>query len=129
MLTATSCAVQGQVRELQQTVVIPQIFAPPEIEPSWVPGAVVEVPPIFASGPFELKRPAVADPFTKYLERRLKRSYRNDWRWPAIQLDLARDSKESCAANSLASEYREAVEQFDDLRFQFFTDWEPEVYY
>gem|GEM_PF-5016101 len=130
MLAATSFNVQSQVLELQQTVVIPQTLGTPPPERSWVPGAVVEVPPIFATGPLELRRSSAADPFTKCLERRMKRRYPYLWKSPPIHLELSRQPNESCTADYLPSEYREAVEQFDDLRFQFAIDpdFDPDAY-
>jgi hypothetical protein len=125
-LGATCFHLQGQVLELQQTVVIPQTGVTHTLERRWAPGAVIEVPPIFATRTFELKRTAAEDAFTKYLERRLKRSYLYIWRWSAIHLELSRHPNESCTADYLTSEYREVVEQFDDLRFQFVVEEESE---
>ena len=124
MMLASSFPMQGQV--LQQTVVVPQTLGTPPPERRWAPGAVVEVPPIFAAGPFELRRQAAADPFTKYLERRKKRNY-SFLRWPAaIPVELSRHPDKFCAVDYLAPGYREAVEQFDDLRFQFVVEAEPD---
>jgi hypothetical protein len=125
----TAIHLEGQVLEFPQTV--PQTVENDTDERRWVPGAVVEVPPIFTTGPFELKRPAAADPFTKYLERRMKRSY-YFLRWPPPpRVELSRPPDEFRAADYLTPEYRKAVEQFDDLRFQFAIDpaFDPDAYY
>jgi hypothetical protein len=119
----TASRMLGQVLEFPQTV--PQTVEKDTLERRWTPGAVIEVPPIFATGTFELKRPAAADPFTKYLERRMNRSHRYLWRPPAIHLELPLHPDESCTADYLSSEYREAVDQFDDLRFQFVIEKDP----
>jgi hypothetical protein len=56
-----------------------------------------------------------------------------DWRrWPPKHLEFPLHPNESCTADYLSAEYREAVEQFDDLRFQFVIENiedDPEVYY
>jgi hypothetical protein len=122
VLASFSLPLQGQVWEFPPGTAVAREI----LERRWMPGAVVEAPPIFATGTFELRRPAAEDPFTKYLERLMKRRFPDAWRWPPIPLELSLHPHESCAADYLTSEYREAVQQFDDLRFQFLVEDEPE---